>query len=173
MTVRVSRRPTVTTHVVRTGARIGDRVGDPAVIDTYRVRATVPAKLTRPPIGATTGSPTAGAKSMLRRPAQYSHTGGSNTDTTGVDTGATRHGSVSAGKPDDTPAGPASATTTARVVPNVPDDPNTPESGTPQESPAAANRERNMITAFEWICDTRLSVTPSTSPISARVMPSS
>ena len=39
--------------------------------------------------------------------------------------------------------------------------------------PAAERRDLNMITAFEWICETRLSVTPRTSPISERVIPSS
>ena len=36
----------------------------------------------------------------------------------------------------------------------------------------AAMRERNWSTALVWIWHTRLSVTPSTSPISARVRPS-
>jgi hypothetical protein len=40
-------------------------------------------------------------------------------------------------------------------------------------TPAADMRARNMMIALEWICDTRLSVTPSTEPISAKVMPSS
>ena len=39
-------------------------------------------------------------------------------------------------------------------------------------APVAANRARNKMTALEWIWETRLSVTPRTSPISARVIPS-
>lgn len=39
--------------------------------------------------------------------------------------------------------------------------------------PAADICDRSIKIAFEWICDTRLSVTPSTAPISASVIPSS
>ena len=42
-----------------------------------------------------------------------------------------------------------------------------------QTTPDAVSRERRCSTALVWICDTRLSVTPSTDPISASVRPSS
>ncbi len=42
-----------------------------------------------------------------------------------------------------------------------------------QPTPAAVRRERRCSTDLVWICETRLSVTPSTVPISARVSPSS
>ncbi len=42
-----------------------------------------------------------------------------------------------------------------------------------QPTPAADRRERRCSTDLVWICETRLSVTPRTWPISARVRPSS
>ena len=42
-----------------------------------------------------------------------------------------------------------------------------------QTTPEAVSRARRCSTALVWICDTRLSVTLSTEPISARVSPSS
>ena len=42
-----------------------------------------------------------------------------------------------------------------------------------QSRPARWSRERNCRTALAWICEMRLSVTPSASPISASVRPSS
>ena len=42
-----------------------------------------------------------------------------------------------------------------------------------QATPAAVNRDRRWSTDLVWICDTRLSVTPKTWPISASVSPSS
>lgn len=46
-------------------------------------------------------------------------------------------------------------------------------SGTGQTTPEAVSRARRCSTALVWICETRLSVTPSTEPISASVRPSS
>ena len=48
-----------------------------------------------------------------------------------------------------------------------------PRSAGGQATPAAASRDRRWSTDLVWICDTRLSVTPSTRPISASVRPSS
>ena len=42
-----------------------------------------------------------------------------------------------------------------------------------QAIPEADSRDRSCSTALVWICDTRLSVTPTTRPISASVRPSS
>jgi len=89
------------------------------------------------------------AKSIVRCPGQYEQAGATKGSTTGATTGGTRHSE-------------ATRTVTS-----------TAECARGQGIPAAVSRERSMITAFEWICDTRLSVTPSTDPISARVMPSS
>jgi hypothetical protein len=48
-----------------------------------------------------------------------------------------------------------------------------PVYGCGQTAPAAAMRARRWMTDLVWIWDTRLSVTPSTCPISLRVRPSS
>lgn len=47
------------------------------------------------------------------------------------------------------------------------------QDGSCQATPAAVSRARRCSTALVWICDTRLSVTPSTVPISASVRLSS
>ncbi len=126
--------------------------------------------------GTTAKEPT--RYSSPRLPAQYGQGGSRNGSVTTPLTGgrqqgaaATRAGTLSAststradtdetrrdmGPPDDTDAGRTQLRRRRRQV-----------------TPAALIRERRCSTDLVWICDTRLSVTPMTSPISESVRPSS
>src|SRR6478736_9585870 len=153
-----------------------------AMRTTRYVRPAIePLNVTTPVATARTGSPATVAYSIPRFPGHHMHAASRNGSATGAGTGGRQHGAANTARSgvdhhSNTTKNAIRRTRTSfvtigstEVVVGVSD--HTIERRAPprelggrngQPTPAAPRRDLRCSTDFVWICDTRLSVTPST-----------
>ncbi len=148
--------------------------------------ATTPLNATVPAAAARTTVPAAVPYVTPRLPAHHWQPGSRNGSTTGAATGGNRHDPGTCSAPPSDPASHDTTTSTTdhgtTIVDHLfldllvdPDAASARLASGPrrQATPAAVIRARRWSTDLVWICGTRLSLTPSTRLIWARVRPSS